>query len=334
MDLTTSTPDGDTKAAVTVFRGWRHVPAHLQQCAVALGNFDGLHRGHRVVIETLVREAEHLRVPAVVVRFYPHPRQVLSHQPPAAMLRLREQVRLLREMGVQGLCFLRFTPHLQHMSPQTFMEEILLAGLQARLVVTGDDFRFGYQRAGHVAMLRAFLAPHAVLAYAVPQQHMDGMRFATSNIRQALIDGNMPEAERLLGRPFAMAGYVSHGDKRGRVLGMPTANIHLPQLQLPRKGVYAARVYGAGLQGGEAVVNIGQRPTVGGEAPRLEAHVLDASGDWYGQWLRVELKHFLRDEQRFDGLDALQQQMQQDKQQAATWLKAHAEADRQERQNA
>jgi riboflavin kinase / FMN adenylyltransferase len=286
--------------------------------AVALGNFDGIHLGHRQVIEPVLaaREAAVLRLYATVVSFSPHPRAFFSGQSLPLLSPFEERAALLEQTGVDQLVILPFDRALAGLTPQEFVEEIILTQLQAKHVSVGEDFRFGAKRAGHAILLKQLLEPHGIETTIVALQTIDGDRVSSSSVRQALHSGDIPNATKLLGRPYRLSGKVVQGKQLGRTIGFPTANLQVPPEKLiPAQGVYGVRIFSKELNQGAAilgVMNIGNRPTVNGTTQTIEVHVLDWEGDLYGQELTVELLEFIRPEQKFSSLDALKDQIQAD----------------------
>ncbi len=286
--------------------------------AVALGNFDGIHLGHRQVIEPVLaaREAAVLRLYATVVSFSPHPRAFFSGQSLPLLSPFEERAMLLEQTGVDQLVILPFDRALAGLTPQEFVEQIILKQLQAKHVSIGEDFRFGAKRAGDASLLKQLLEPHGIETTIVALQTIDGDRVSSSSVRQALHSGDIPNATKLLGRPYRLSGKVVKGQQLGRTIGFPTANLQVPPEKLiPAQGVYGVRIFSKELNQGEAilgVMNIGNRPTVNGTNQTIEVHVLDWEGDLYGQELTVELLEFLRPEQKFSSLDALKNQIQAD----------------------
>ncbi len=249
------------------------------------------------------------------VTFNPHPREFFTGQPKSLLTPPEEKVAQLKAMGVEQLVLLPFDRELANLSPQQFVEEILVRSLGATQVSVGQDFRFGRGRAGEAADLQQLAAPYGIAVTVVPLLFCQGERISSSNIRQALLAGDLSKANRLLGRPYSLTGEVVSGQQLGRTLGFPTANLQLPlEKFLPAKGVYAVRVTGAGTADSPAagVMNIGIRPTVAGGQPTAEVHLLDWSADLYGKTLTVTLEHFLRPEQKFSSLDALKAQIHAD----------------------
>jgi riboflavin kinase / FMN adenylyltransferase len=290
----------------------------LTPTAIALGNFDGIHCGHRQVIEPVLaaREQAVLRLYATVVSFSPHPREFFSRQPLALLSPFEERIALLEQTGVDQLMVLPFDQELANLSPEEFVDQILVDRLQAKHISVGKDFRFGHRRAGNADLLQQLAAQHGIEVTQVSLQTLDGERISSSAIRQALAQGDIQTTSQLLGRPYRLIGKVIEGQQVGRTIGFPTANLQLPPNKLvPAQGVYGVRVSGKDLNQGNAiagVMNIGNRPTVNGLEETIEVHILDWEGDLYGQELTVELLEFIRSEQRFPSLDALKEQISAD----------------------
>jgi riboflavin kinase/FMN adenylyltransferase len=289
---------------------------------VALGNFDGVHDGHRRVIAQAGRLAETLGAPLGVALFEPHPRRFF--QPDAPPFRLMSAARrdaLLAGLGVDRVHALPFDAAMAAMSPETFVDTVLHQGLGVSGVVTGADFRFGAKRAGDVPTLIALGQARDIAVEAADLRAEGEEKLSSSLIRDAIRAGDMPAAARLLGAPWTIEAEVIRGDQRGRTIGFPTANMDLGDFVRPAYGVYALRV---GLPGEQparpAVANFGKRPTVDGETERLEVHLLDFEGDLYGQILSVAFEEHLRGERKFDGLDALKAQIAADSDQARALL--------------
>uniref|UniRef100_B8HX51 Riboflavin biosynthesis protein n=1 Tax=Cyanothece sp. (strain PCC 7425 / ATCC 29141) TaxID=395961 RepID=B8HX51_CYAP4 len=285
----------------------------LTPTILALGNFDGVHRGHQQVIASLQDldiEAAYL----TVVAFDPHPQEFFTGKPRLLLTPPEEKGQVLARLGVDQLVLLPFNERLASLSPQDFVEEVLVRQLQAKAISVGFNFCFGYQRAGTTEDLVAIATPAGVRVTIVPPQQFEQERISSSAIRKFLAEGAVERANQLLGRPYTLIGRVIGGDRRGRQLGFPTANLELPANKfLPQPGVYAVRVTGDGLgQQQFGVMNLGCRPTVQGTGTAVEVHLLDWSGDLYGQSLTVYLEKFLRPEQRFPSLEALQAQIRVD----------------------
>ncbi len=290
----------------------------LTPTAIALGNFDGIHCGHRQVIEPVLaaREQAVLRLYATVVSFSPHPREFFSQQTLSLLSPFEERIALLEQTGIDQLMVLPFDQELASLSPEEFIRKILVEQLQAKHISVGKDFRFGYRRSGTADQLQAIAADYGVEVTQVSLQTRCGQRISSSAIREALATYDIQTAAQLLGRPYRLIGKVMQGQQIGRTIGFPTANLQLPPSKLvPAQGVYGVRVSGKDLNQGNAVygvMNIGMRPTVNGLEQTIEVHLLDWQGDLYEQELTVELLEFIRSEQRFPSLDALKQQISAD----------------------
>ena len=297
--------------------------------AIALGNFDGIHRGHQQVLQPILNP--HCLPPTVsedtiyptVVTFNPHPKEFFTGEKRQSLTPLGEKIKLLENLGVEQLILLPFDRELASLTPQEFVEKILINRTLARLISVGEDFRFGYKRQGNAADLQVIAAPRGVKVVITPEKSLktkenQDIRISSSYIRQALKEGDLDTANQMLGRKYSITGEVVGGEKLGRKIGFPTANLALsPEKFLPRGGVYAVGVY---LEGKEAiklpgVMNIGCRPTVAGNNITVEIYVLDWSGDLYNQIITVTLERFLRPEQKFSSLDELKSQIAADCQQ-------------------
>jgi riboflavin kinase/FMN adenylyltransferase len=303
---------------MAIFRHTRDLPAAARGAVVVIGNFDGVHRGHQLLLADARRQADALAAPLAVLTFEPHPRSVfLPDQPPFRLTSLRAKAHALQEAGVDDLFVLHFDRAFSLKTAEAFVLDILVGDLAARHVVVGWDFCFGHKRAGNVALLKSMAAQHGFGVTAVdPVMTGDGEIYSSSIIRAHLREGRPAKAAELLGRPWEIEGRVEHGDRRGRTIGFPTANLGLGDYLRPAIGVYAV-LAGRDLgveHGGETrwlpgVANFGRRPTVAGEELRLEVHLFEFDGDLYGETLRVRLLDFLRPEKKFDGLDALRAQI-------------------------
>ena len=296
------------------------IPDKFRDPVVALGNFDGFHLGHQAVVGRAVARAAHERRPAVVATFDPHP--VRFFRPDAAPFRLTsldQRQALFAGAGADAMLVFGFDGALAATSAEDFIA-LLARDVGARAVVTGEDFTFGARRGGDAALLRALGPGVGLDAEAVAAVLLGDEPVSSSVIRRALAAGDCATATRLLTRPFAIQGVVQHGDKRGRELGYPTANLILGDYQRPAYGIYAVTVRLPDGSEQAGVANIGVRPTFEPPVELLEAYVLDWAGDLYGQQIEVALHHFLRPEQRFDGLDALAEQMRRDEAEARRLL--------------
>ncbi|MER3434070.1 MAG: bifunctional riboflavin kinase/FAD synthetase [Leptolyngbya sp. ERB_1_1] len=293
----------------------------LTPTAVALGNFDGIHLGHRQVITPVLDNDGDSR--ATVVTFNPHPKEFFTGEPRSLLTPQEEKVLYLEEIGVEQLVLLPFNRELASLTPQQFVEEILVNQLQARQVSVGADFCFGCKRTGTAEDLQAIAATFGIGVSIVPLLRFQGTRISSSAIREALLSGALQTANRMLGRPYRLIGQVVKGQQIGRTIGFPTANLQLLDDKfVPRQGVYGVRVSGIGSDPILGVMNIGNRPTVNGLSQTIEVHLLDWSGDLYGKTLIVELEEFIRPEQKFDSLEALKAQINSDCETARTTLTA------------
>jgi len=272
-----------------------------------------VHLGHQQILDR-VRDAAAARgLPALVFSFEPTPQEVMSpQQPPARLMRLREKVLVLQSLGIDHLYCPPFEPRLQELAPEAFVEQLLVRVLGVRHLVVGDDFRFGQGRAGTFADLQAGGRRHGFGVEQVGSVTVGSQRVSSTAIRNALAAGDLTTARQLLGRSYRMVGRVSRGQQLGRQLGFPTANVRLQRLVSPLSGIFAVRVHGVGSGARDAVASIGTRPTVAGVEPLLEVHVFDFDGDLYGRQLAVDFVARLRDETRFDDLEALRRQMELD----------------------
>jgi riboflavin kinase / FMN adenylyltransferase len=278
---------------------------------VTIGNFDGVHRGHRVLLRRAVDAAQEANVRSVAITFDPHPAAVLRPgSEPLAMQSLDERIEELLAAGVDLVLVLPFTRELSALDPEAFITTVLVDRLQATKVIVGTNFRFGHKAAGDVVTLSESGERHGFAIEAVTLLELDGAPISSTELRRRLgEDGDLAWANQALGRPFALAGEVVRGDQRGRTIGFPTANVEVPGSRLlPANGVYAG-IATVGDARYAAVTNIGTRPTFDGEGVTVEVHLLDVDLDLYGEHLSVSFLHRLRGERRFDGLDALREQI-------------------------
>ena len=296
------------------------VPERFRGGILALGNFDGFHLGHQAVVGRAVARAHHEGRPAIVATFDPHPVRFFKPDlPPFRLTSLEQRERLFAAAGADAMLVFDFDAGLAATSAEDFVA-LLGTRIGAAGVVTGEDFTFGARRGGNAAFLRERGAGCGVAAETVAPVLLDGKAVSSSRIREALRAGNMATATRLLTRPFAIEGAVVHGDKRGRVLGYPTANLELGRYQRPAYGIYAVRVRlddGAERVG---VASLGVRPTFDPPRELLEAYLFDFDGDLYGRTIEVALHHYLRGEEKFDSVDLLVEQMKRDEAEARRLL--------------
>ncbi len=287
------------------------IPALLQGGVVTLGNFDGVHIGHQIMLQTLVSEAKTLKTQSIVVVFEPHPHAFFASEKPTRLMTLREKAQFLRTMGIDALIILPFNRQIATLSAQDFIHTFLKGALKAQKLVVGHDYHFGAGRAGDVNTLRSAgfdvieVAPVTVL----------GERVSSTAIRQALQSNDLLKAEKYLGRRYSMMGKVRRGDGRGHELGFPTANMN-PHRVPALRGVFAVKAKTKDGTIHPAVANLGTRPTVGGMQTLLEVHLLGENKSLYGEWLEVEFVQPIRAEQKFNTLDALKTQIAADVAQA------------------
>jgi riboflavin kinase/FMN adenylyltransferase len=297
-------------------RGLQGLEARHRGAAITVGSFDGIHLGHGALIASACGLAKQLGKPAMMLTFEPLPREYLmSQDPPARLTDFRERWRVLERSDLHYLCVLRFDEKLRSLSGEQFVE-LLTDRFAASAVVVGQDFRFGRGGAGSVALLRAAADAGRFALELVPSVCVDGTRVSSSGVRAALAAGDFHAARDLLGRAYEMRGRVVQGQRLGRTLGYPTANIRMRRRKLPFTGIFAVRVRGVDAANPQAphagVASLGFRPTIGGTEPLLEAHVFDFDGSLYGRELDVEFVAKIRDEEKFASLDALVQRMHLD----------------------
>lgn len=306
-----------------VFRHFDALPDDLLGSAVAIGNFDGVHRGHQAVIGEAGRIARADNLPWAVLTFEPHPRSVFNPSGEAFRLTpFRAKAKLIEGLGVDALIVQHFDNEFSQKPAETFVEEVLVNSLKARHVISGYDFMFGKGRKGDCDLLLHMGKDYGYDFTAVSAQVDEGgEQYSSTRVRNALMAGNVKAATKLLSRPYEILGVVEHGDKRGRTIGFPTANIAIEEQIKPRHGVYAIRACFDNRDGADeawlpGVANFGSRPTVGGDNVLLETNLFDFDEDIYGQHMRVQLIDFIRPEQKFDSLEALKKQIEADSQKA------------------
>jgi len=305
--------------AMELIRGLHNLRPRHRGCVATIGNFDGVHLGHQAVLGQLAEKAEQLGLPTTVVTFEPHPQEwFFPDRAPPRLTRLREKLTALRRYSVDRVLVLRFDARLAALEAAAFVERILVRGLGVRHLVVGDDFRFGRNRTGDFAFLRAMGARHGFDVVAMHSFRIDGERVSSTRIRAALEAGDMETAEKLLGRPYRMCGRVAHGDRRGRSIGFPTANLHLHRRASPVRGVFAVEVFGVPGEPVPGVANVGVRPTVDGTRALLE----DSLGIDARARVQVDFLHKLREERRFPSFDALRAQIRRDVEAARAWFAA------------
>jgi len=319
-----------------ILRGlWNRDAAVPHGCALTIGNFDGVHRGHQAMLALLINEARHRKVASCVMTFEPHPRDFFARragrpeEAPARIATLRDKLTELERCGVDQAVVLRFDEAFAAQPPQAFIDDVLRAGLRARYVLVGDDFRFGARRAGDYTMLDAAGQRQGFDVARMMSYEVHGLRVSSSAVRQALAEGDMSRAAALLGRPYAISGHVVHGRKLGRELGFRTLNLRFTHPRPAAMGIFVVRVHGLGALPLPGVASLGVRPTIE-DAGRvlLETHCLawpDALGPeaGYGRVLTVDLLHKLHDERRYESLAALKAGIHQDETDARAWFAAN-----------
>lgn len=287
-------------------------------CVLTIGNFDGVHLGHQQVISALVAKAKSLNCEAAVLVFEPQPQELFSPETaPARLCRLRDKYILLKNLGVERLICINFNKKFANLSAQSFIEDLLVKRLQVQHLIVGDDFHFGKSRQGNFELLKNAGQKFGFSVTDTESYRLAHCRISSTEIRRSLESDDLATATQMLGRPYSIMGKVFHGDKRGRQMGFPTANIRLKRRVSPVSGVYAVKVnceYGAFF----GVANIGSRPTVAGIRQQLEVHIFDFNKNIYGTTIEVVLLKKLRNEQKFVSLDALTEQIAIDTEQART----------------
>ncbi|MBL0089579.1 MAG: bifunctional riboflavin kinase/FAD synthetase [Ideonella sp.] len=320
-----------------VFRGFHH-PGLADACALTIGNFDGVHRGHQAMLALLTSEARHRGLASCVLSFEPHPRDYFAQrggQPglaPARIATLRDKLGELQRCGIDQVVVARFDARFAGQAPQAFIDDVLIQGLRARYVLVGDDFRFGARRAGDYAMLDAAGQRQGFDVARMMSYEVHGLRVSSSAVRQALADGDMARTAALLGRPYSISGHVLHGRKLGRELGFRTLNLRFVHDKPAALGIFVVRVQGLADAPVAGVASLGMRPTVE-DAGRvlLEVHCLDwpaglGAEAGYGRVLSVDLLHKLHDERKYDSLEALRAGIAVDVRDAKGWLASQASA--------
>ncbi|MDO8418556.1 MAG: bifunctional riboflavin kinase/FAD synthetase [Rubrivivax sp.] len=316
-----------------IHRGF-HLPG-TEGCALTIGNFDGVHRGHQAMLALLTNEARHRGLPSCVLSFEPHPRDHFARKAgrpelaPPRIATLRDKLAELQRCGIDRVVVARFDDRLAAMPPQDFIDRVLVHGLRARYVLVGDDFNFGARRAGNYAMLDAAGARQGFDVARMMSYEVHGLRVSSSAVRAALEAGDLRQTEALLGRPYTISGHVLHGRKLGRELGFRTLNLRFAHARAATSGIFAVRIHGLGETALPGVASFGVRPTVEDRGRvLLEVHCLDwpatlGADAGYGRCLRVDLLHKLRDEFKYDSLPALQAAITRDAEDARRWFAAN-----------
>jgi riboflavin kinase / FMN adenylyltransferase len=295
-------------------RGTTHKSDSRSGCVLTIGNFDGVHLGHQAVIDKLAERGRQLALPVAILVFEPQPLEFfLGDNAPPRLTRLREKALKLAKLPVDDLVIVRFNKRLADCEPETFIDEALVKGLGVKHLVIGDDFRFGKGRKGDFTLLKAQGEACGFVVEDTGSMCVGGERISSTLIREALAHGDLLKAKTLLGGDYSVCGRVAHGDKRGRTLGFPTANIKMFRRNVPISGVFAVTMTGIGNMEIEGIANVGVRPTVdGGNKVVLEVHLFRFDQDIYGRYVTVHFKKKIRPEYRFRSVDELKTQITND----------------------
>ncbi|MBC3809169.1 bifunctional riboflavin kinase/FAD synthetase [Undibacterium seohonense] len=310
-----------------VFRGLPNAAARAP-CALAIGNFDGVHLGHQALLSDLRAAATRLNIEAAVMSFEPHPRAFFAQRlcdlskAPSRIANLRDNLSALDQAGIDRVIVEHFNAHFAALSPEEFIQKILVDGLHVKLVMVGDDFRFGAKRAGDINTLKEAGERYGFVVQTMSTVERQGERISSSAVRDALAAGNFEEAQHLLGRPYQISGHVIHGQKLGRTLGFPTLNLRIAHHKPAVMGIFVVQVHGLSEQPLPAVASMGVRPTVDDSGRvLLETHILDQHVDAYGKVIHVEFLQKLRDEEKYVDLPTLTAAINRDADQARSYFK-------------
>ena len=315
-----------------LIRGFYNLPNHsvlTNGCVLSIGNFDGVHLGHQQILARLINKSIELGLPSVVMLFEPQPREffakkvddLTAYNVPARLMRLRDKLKYLEKSGIDFVLCVRFSERFAKLTAEEFIQDLLVKRLKVRYLSVGDDFRFGAKRAGDYHTLQE---AGKTFDFTVEESHTHSFeqdRISSSLIRELLQKDKLALVEKLLGKPYSIAGRVAHGNKLGRTIGFPTANIMLNRLVVPIHGVYAVQVE-TKTRVFQGIANVGNRPTINGTKPLLEVHIFDFNRSIYGEAIEVRFIKKLRNEVKFSNFEALKQQIEKDKQQAVEFLKA------------
>lgn len=296
---------------IRLIRGFSHAPSFLNGCVLTIGNFDGVHLGHRAVIDRLAMRGNELNLPTAIMLFEPQPLEYfLANNAPSRLMRLREKILALNKLPVDNVVIVRFNRTLADYEPEQFIQKILVSKLNVKHLVIGDDFHFGKARRGNFNLLKE---QGELLGFSVEKStahRLAELRISSTLIRDALNVGDLAQARRLLGQDYSICGRVAQGDKLGRTLGFPTANIKMLRRNTPIQGVFAVTMTGIDNREFQGVANVGTRPTIdGNHKVILETHLFNFNQNIYGRYVSVQFKHKLRQEMRFNSLEELQTQI-------------------------
>ena len=319
-----------------IIRGLHNLSRQKHACVATIGNFDGVHRGHQHILVQLKEKAQASKLPSVVIIFEPQPQEYFAPQrAPARLTRFRDKAEVIADCGIDKLLVIHFNHAFSQLSADEFVQQVLVAKLDVKYLQVGDDFQFGKGRSGNFASLVESGRQLGFQVDNTPTFELDNQRVSSTRIRQALEAGNMELTRTLLKRPYWMSGHVQHGDKRGRTIGFPTANVPLHRATPAVSGVFAVRLWGRDLgickvildredkpghQGVNGIANIGYRPTVDGKKGLLEVHLFDFDGDLYGKLVHVDFLHKIRDEMKFASFDLLKEQILKDVVEATSYF--------------
>jgi len=302
-------------------RGLHNLRPEHRGCAATIGSFDGLHLGHQAVLTQLAAQGRERRLPVTLITFEPQPREYfMPEEAPPRLTRFREKLEVLQHCGIDRVVCLRFNAWLASLTADEFIQRVMLDGLAVKYLVVGDDFRFGKGRLGDYALLEQTGKIHGFPVVTMPTFNVGNHRVSSTRIRVALNEGDFSSAEALLGRPYWMSGRVAHGDKRGRTIGFPTANIFLHRNAVPVNGVFAVEMCGIDDRPIAGVANVGTRPTVDGSRALLEVHLFDFDRDIYGRHVQVSFLKKLRPERKFESFELLKRQIERDAEQARAFF--------------
>ena len=296
---------------------------NLKSSAAAIGNFDGVHLGHIKVINKAKFKAKKINLPLSILTFSPHPREYFSKKNVKFKLQTeKEKKRFLAIQDVDLMINLKFNDFLSNLNPEKFIIDVLVNSLNIKHIFVGKDFRFGKNRVGDVSTLKSVGSINGLGVTDIDIKNLNGIAISSTIIRENLVNGDIEKVNKALGRPYSISGIVVEGDKRGRQINFPTANIKLGNLIYPAYGVYSVKVCGKGLKDALGIANIGVRPTVNDRGKLLEVHLFEENRNLYGEKIEVSLMHFIRNEIKFDGIESLKNQISKDVKKAKSLLKS------------
>jgi len=302
-------------------RGLHNLRPEHRGCAATIGSFDGIHLGHQTVLAQLAVQGRERQLPVTLITFEPQPREYfMPEEAPPRLTRFREKLEMLRHCGIDRVVCLRFNAYLASLTANEFIQRIMLDGLAVKYLVVGDDFRFGKGRTGDYSLLQQAGKTHGFPVVTMQTFNIGNHRVSSTRIRVALNDGDLSGAEKLLGRPYWMSGRIAHGDKRGRTIGFPTANIFLHRTAVPVDGVFAVEMRGIDNRPIPGVANVGTRPTVDGSRALLEVHLFGFDREIYGRHVQVSFLKKLRSERKFASFELLKRQIELDAEQARAFF--------------